>query len=200
MIQELAMTTFAYRSFWLCTTMVLGILIMLAGAGHATRALAAGPTSQTPITVHILAGTLTANLDAVSLTSETDNGTSMVATYQMSISLIDATGSANGWNLALATALPQNATAKLRQVNVECAPGSSCAIPQNTLSYPIPMAANTTDPVSFLTAPAYSGMGAFAITAIMELSFPISTNVQPLTSPLTLMIGIELQQLPEGVS
>ena len=183
------MTTFAYRSFWLCTTMVLGILTMLAGAGHATRALAAGPTSQTQVTVQLLPGTLTASLDAVSLTSETDNGTSMVATYQMSISVIDATGSSNGWNLALATALPQNATALLRQVTVECAPGSTCAIPQNTLSYPILMAANNTDPVSFLTAMAHSGMGAFAITSTIELSFPIGANVQPFTIPLTLMIG-----------
>lgn len=186
------MTKLIYRSFWLFASMVLVMLAMLAGAGNRTHALAAGPTSQTMVTLKILPGTLTANLDAVSLAGEMNNGTSMVATYQMHISVIDATGSGNGWNLALATALPQNATAMLQQVNVACAPGSTCGIPQNTLSYPILMATNTTDPVNFLTAAADSGMGAFTVTANIELSFPIGTNVQPFTSPLTLMIGSEL--------
>ena len=185
--------TFAFRSFWLCTALVLVILVMLAGAGHTTRALAAGPTSQTTVvTLQILPGTLTANLDAVSLTSETVHGAYTVASYQMHISVIDATGSGNGWNLALATALPQNATAMLKRVNVACAPGSTCGIPENTLSYPILMAANNTNPLSFLTATAHSGMGAFTITSTIEVSFPTGANVHPFTGPLTLMIGSEL--------
>jgi hypothetical protein len=186
------MTKFAYRSFWLFTVIVLVALAILASVGHSTRVLAAGPTAKTTLSLQILPGPLTATIDAVSLSDETNNGTYTVATYQMHISVIDATGSGNGWNLALAATLPQHATAMLTHVRVACMPGSTCSIPQNNLSYPIIISANNADSVSFLTAAAQSGMGAFSITSTIALSFPTGTNVHAFTSPLTLMIGSEL--------
>lgn len=179
------------RPFWFFTGIVLIILAACFSLSNSAVALAAGPTnsSSDKMMLGILPGPLTVTMNSISFAGEITNGTSTTATYQLHISIIDATGSGSGWNLALANTLPSSTTAMLTHVNVACASNSTCNLPQNSVSYPVMIQSNDGTPTSILNARANTGMGAFDITATLSVTNPTSANANSFTEVLTLLIS-----------
>lgn len=180
-----------HRAYLLFTGVVLLLLAACFTFSNSVVALAAGPTdsSSSQLVLSILSGPLTATMNSISLAGETTNGASTTATYQLRISLIDATGSGNGWDLALADTLPSTTTAMLTHVTIACAANSACSLPQSSASYPIMMQSNDGMPTSILNADTNSGMGALDITVTLVVTSPTSANAHSFASVLTLLIN-----------
>ncbi len=180
------MSRHTHRPSWLFASIVLIVLAAFLCIGQRNAALAAGPTVK--LTLGVLPGPLTATLDSVSPSSETADSEYRTVTYQLQISVIDATGSGNGWNLELGATLPPGTTAALTQVNAACTEEAHCSVLRNRITYPAIMQGNDAAPVQFFNAPVNTGMGAFTITPTLSLSIPASTPASSLKSTLTLTI------------
>ncbi len=183
------MTTRTYRSFWFISGIVLFMLATYLFFCNSITALAAGPdSSNVAVTVSILPGPLTATLNDVSFVGQTTNGTATTSTYQLHLSVIDATGSGSGWNLALVNALPPSTTAMLTQISVVCASESACSLPQSNVTYPVMMQENSAT-ANILNAGTNSGLGSFSITATLTITTPTSASVNSFDGNLALLVS-----------
>ncbi len=179
------------RAFLLFTGTVLILLAACFSLGNSAVALAAGPTnsSSNQLVLSILPGPLTATMNSISFAGEITHGVSTTATYLLHISISDATGSGNGWDLALADMVPSSTTAMLTHIDMACAANSTCSLPQNSTSYPVMMQGNDGTPTSILTASANTGMGALDIIATVAVTSPTGANAHSFTNALTLLIN-----------
>jgi hypothetical protein len=189
------MSTLIHRSFWFFVGAVLFILAAGLYLGNPTVALADGSTNSSGstavnVTLSILPGPLTATMNSISIVGETTNGAYTTTTYELHMSVVDATGSGSGWNLALADALPSSTTTTLlTQVGSTCATSSSCTLPQNGVTYPVMMQGDNSAPASIFNAGANTGMGASDITATLVMTVPTNANASSSANALTLLVS-----------
>ncbi len=187
------MSTLIRRSFWFFMGAVLFILAEGLCLSNPTVALADGSTNGSGsaainVTLSILPGPLTTTMNSISIGSETTNGAYTTTTYELHMSVVDATGSGSGWNLALADALPSSTTTTmLTQVSSTCAASSSCTLPQNGVTYPVMIQGDNSAPTSIFNAGANTGMGTCDITATLVVTAPTSANAS--SSSLTLLVS-----------
>lgn len=90
-------------------------------------------------------------------------------TYSPLLMLTDARGTGVGWHLTVSMqAGERSATrpaATVEGVTLECAAGSSCTEPHNSISYPQSIA-DGAEPTMFLNAAGGTGLGRFAIRPV----------------------------------
>ncbi len=163
------MSTLIRRSFWFFMGAVLFILAEGLCLSNPTVALADGSTNGSGsaainVTLSILPGPLTTTMNSISIGSETTNGAYTTTTYELHMSVVDATGSGSGWNLALADALPSSTT-----------------------TYPVMIQGDNSAPTSIFNAGANTGMGTCDITATLVVTAPTSANAS--SSSLTLLVS-----------
>jgi|GEM_PF-2163522 hypothetical protein len=188
------MITLTHRPFWFFTSIVLLIIAVCLLLSNPTAALADGSTNGSGstainVTLGILPGPLTATMNALSFVGETTNGTYTTTTYQLHLLVVDATGSGNGWNLALADMLPSSTTTMLTHINAACAANSTCTSPQNNIAYPVMMQNSGSAPTSIFNAGANTGMGTFDITATLLVTAPTGVSASSSASALTLLVS-----------
>jgi hypothetical protein len=178
---------------FLRTVGILCISLVLIVA-FAPRSKADSPIS----TLTILGGVLTEAALALPAVSLTTNGSNQQATYQLAISVIDATGSGQGWHLTITSTqytvalnpsvtLPTNASS-ITAVSAVCV--TLCTNPTNSVTYPltIPAGAVAPAPVVFYSAASSSGLGAFTVTPNVSINVPGNAMTGIYTSTLTLAI------------
>ena len=150
--------------FFLGLILLLSITLECSPSAHAS-----GPnTSPEQLTASVLPGTLTATLDTISLISKATT-TDETQTYQIHLLVSDATGSGNGWSLALATASP-HALTMFTNITITCASTSTCTPPTNGISYPVIQSQGAPLPVNVLTAEKNTGMGEVGVTITFTLT------------------------------
>jgi hypothetical protein len=172
------------------------LLIALLALGSSGTALADSTTG----TLTVTAGTLTESNATTPAPSATLNGTDQTVNYTLTITVTDATGSGNGWNLTITSTTfttgggsphTLSATASsITGVTAACAASTTCVNPTNAITYPVTVPAASSAPaaVKCFNASANTGMGKFTITPTVAISLPADTYAGTYTSTITLAI------------
>ena len=171
-------------------------VILVMAIGGSAAAFAAGPSS-TNAQVAVGAGNLSesgpTNVSAAPVTLTGDDQTT---TYALGITVTDATGSGNGWNLTISSTQftgtnPANtlsASASSIQVipAVACSgAGGHCTSPTNSISYPQSVGSSAS---KFFNAAAGSGLGKFTITPTVTIAIPANTYADTYTSTVSVAV------------
>jgi hypothetical protein len=189
-----------HRSLAFSLSFVL-LLAMVTGSSVIAYA-SSGPNTTVGATVK--GGGLTESPSTNGVKLDVDKKTTL-ATYSLPITVIDARGTGNGWNLMITSTsfqtiekgpkpyvnqLPNNAS-RITTVNISCAAGSTCTQPTNSVSYPlvIPAASTPPNPVKFFNAVPGSGRGGFLLTMKVNVSIPGGTDPGIYTSTIILTIA-----------
>jgi len=100
------------------------------------------------------------------------------------MTVVDATGTGNGWNLTITSttfstggATPHTLASNISTitgVTTVCVSGTTCTAATNAITYPlaVPAAASAPTAAKFFNAAVDSGMGKFTITPTVALSVP----------------------------
>ncbi len=134
------------------------------------------------------AGSVTEAINAPTIPAVTLNGTDQHVNYTLPTTVVDATGTGNGWNLTITSttfttgggsphSLAANAS-RIESVETACAASTTCTDPHNsTVSYPLALPAAATAPsaVKFFSADAGTGMGSFTVTPTISIAIPANT-------------------------
>ncbi len=133
------------------------------------------------------AGSVTEAMTAPTIPPVTLNGTDQTVNYTLPTTVVDATGTGNGWNLTITSTtfttgggsphtLPTNAS-KIESVASSCAASTTCTDPSNSVSYPLALPAGASAPsaVKFFNADVDTGMGRFTITPTVSIAIPANT-------------------------
>lgn len=159
-------------------------------------ALADGPE----VDANLTGGSLSESTTATPVVNATLDGTDQTPTYTVPMTVIDATGSGDGWELTITSTLLDDgnghtfsATAtKITGVTKSCAASTTCTDPTNSISYStpltVPAAAEAPEAVVFYNAAEDTGMGKFTITPTMQLKIPANAYAGEYTSTITLAI------------
>ncbi len=163
--------------------------------------VAAFADSGTGATVAVNAGTLSeSGPTSVSATPVTLNGDDQTTTYALGLTVTDARGNNAGWNLTITSTqfndgsgdtLPTTASAIQSTPSVVCSSvGNHCTSPNNSITYPVTVPADTTapTPVKFFNATTNSGLGKFTITPTITVSIPANTVAGTYTSTVSVAI------------
>jgi hypothetical protein len=146
------------------------------------------------------AGTLTETTTAAPTLTATLNGTDLVPTYTLPITVADTRNgsNANGWNLAITSTQLATAGGKklattastITSVASSCV-GGGCTNPTNSVNPPIAVPAGAGPPaaVKFYNAANATGKGTFTITPTIRVSVPANSFVGVYTSTITLAIA-----------
>lgn len=133
------------------------------------------------------AGSVTETVAAPTIPTVTLSGIDQTVNYTLPITVIDATGTGNGWNLTITSTTfstgggsphtLSNSASTLTGVTSACVSGSTCTNPTNAISYPLAVPAAATAPTAakFFNAAADSGLGKFTITPTIAISIPANT-------------------------
>ena len=165
-------------------SILFGTLFMMALAIlSSTAAFADSPSGSTIVNG---AGSVTEAATAPTIPSVTLNGLDQTVSYTLPITVVDATGTGNGWNLTITSTafstggesphtLADDAS-RITSVSSACAvSGTTCTdTNDNSVSYPLALPAGATAPtaVKFFSTAADSGMGKFTITPTVSLAVP----------------------------
>ena len=168
-------------------SILFGTLFMMALAIlSSTAAFADSPSGSTIVNG---AGSVTEAATAPTIPSVTLNGLDQTVSYTLPITVVDATGTGNGWNLTITSTafstggesphtLADDAS-RITSVSSACAvSGTTCTdTNDNSVSYPLALPAGATAPtaVKFFSTAADSGMGKFTITPTVSLAIPANT-------------------------
>ena len=165
-------------------SILFGTLFMMALAIlSSTAAFADSPSGSTIVNG---AGNVTEAATAPTIPSVTLNGLDQTVNYTLPITVVDATGTGNGWNLTITSTTfstggnsPHtlaNDASSITGVSSSCAvSGTTCTdTNDNSVSYPLALPAGATAPtaVKFFSTAADSGMGKFTITPTVSLAVP----------------------------
>lgn len=133
------------------------------------------------------AGSVTESISSPTIPSATLAGVDQSINYTLPITVVDATGTGNGWNLTITSTtfttgggsphtLATNASS-IESVDSSCVVGSTCTDPSNAVSYPLALPAGASAPsaVKFFSADADSGLGKFTITPTISIAIPANT-------------------------
>ncbi len=168
-------------------SILFGTLFMMALAILSSTAAFADSTPGSTIVNG--AGSVTEAVTAPTIPSVNLNGLDQTVSYTLPITVVDATGTGNGWNLTITSTafstsgdsphtLANNAST-ISSVASACAvSGTTCTDTSgNSVSYPLGVPAGATAPsaVKFFSAAADSGMGKFTITPTISLAIPANT-------------------------
>jgi hypothetical protein len=141
---------------------------------------------------------------AVSMTAADDpvfaatlNGTDQQVTDSFDITLEDSRGTGAGWDLwitstrfatAGGTHSLSNSAAAITGVSASCVNGATCSAPDNEVTWPLTVPADTAAPSAeqFFSATADSGMGKFTVAPTMRLTVPANAYAGAYTSTVTL--------------
>ncbi len=134
------------------------------------------------------AGSVTEAITAPTIAPVTLTGVDQTVNYTLPLTVVDATGTGNGWNLTITSTtfttgggsphtLPADAS-KIQSVAAACVSGSTCTDPgNNAVSYPLdlPAASSAPSAVKFFSADAATGLGKFTITPTISIAIPANT-------------------------
>ena len=151
-----------------------------------------------PATVTVNAGSLTLSnpSNQVSLNL---NGKDKLVSYTLPITVADARGSGNGWNLSITSSrfstsngkgkLPANAST-ITGMGVSCNAHSTCTKPTNSISYPLGVPAGNPppSPVKFFNAGVRTGLGRFLLSMMVNVTIPGDAEAGTYTSTITVAI------------
>lgn len=179
------------RGLYLCFVLLLALAI-----GGSVIAHADSGTAKATIKGGKLSFSNTKNTVSLSV-----NKTSHLLSYTLPISVIDARGSGKGWNLSITSTLfkysngknnylPSNASS-ITGVNASCGVYSTCTSPIDSVSYPltIPASNPTPPPVKFFNAAVSSGLGAFSLAMMVNVTIPANAKTGTYTSIIYLKIA-----------
>ncbi len=168
-------------------SILFGTLFMMALAIlSSTAAFADSPSGSTIVNG---AGSVTEAATTPTIPSVTLNGVDQTVNYTLPITVVDATGTGNGWNLSITStafstggdnphALPDDASTITNVASSCFGSGSTCTDTNgNSVSYPLGVPAGATAPsaMKFFSTAADSGMGKFTITPTISLAVPANT-------------------------
>ncbi len=152
------------------------------------------------VTATLTGGSLSESTSAAPSVSVTLNGTDQVKSYTVPITVTDATGSGDGWELTITstTFATEGAThsfatdaTTITGVTAVCTEGNTCTDPDNSITYSsftVPAGTSAPDPVVFYNAAADSGLGSFTVTPTMYLAVPANMYAGSYSSTITLSI------------
>ena len=179
------MTILRIRSlrFLMITLFTMALTIMASSAAFADS----NPGS----TVVNGAGSVTETTTAPTIPPVTLNGVDQTVNYTLPTTVVDATGTGNGWNLTITSTnfstgggsphtLATDAST-ITGVTSSCVTPETgtitCTNPTNAISYPLSVPAGATAPTAakFFNAAADSGMGKFTITPTIAITIPANT-------------------------
>ena len=183
--------------FYLCLVLLLTLAIGGSAIVYA---------DSSPVTVPVKAGSLT-EANPTNQVSVNFNGTIRLVTYTLPITVIDARGSAGGWNLMVTSTkfkltngqdkdhdkdidkLPSHAS-YITGVNESCDVNSTCTSPINSISYPLLLPAGNPPPppVKFFNATVGSGLGKILLTMMVQVKIPAPKATGTYTSTVILTI------------
>jgi len=182
------------RMTWTRKIVNIGLAALTTGAllvASVGSALAGTVTT----TSGVVGGALTMSNGATASLNTTLNGLDLVVSGDLgALTVADATGSGQGWNLTVTgtsftangKALPNDALT-ITGITVVKNAGK---VPANTIGYPVavPLGASAPTAVKFFSASADSGMGKFTITPAVALSVPAETYAGSYSSTITLSV------------
>src|SRR5947209_3563388 len=178
------------RGLYLCFVLLLALAIGGSVIAHADS----GKAKAT-----VKAGTLSFS-NAKNKVSLQVTNTVRLLSYSLPITVIDARGSGKGWNLSITSTLfktsnginklPANASS-ITGVNASCGANSTCTNPVDTISYPLVIPAGNPVPssVKFFDAALHSGLAAFNLLMMVNVTIPTNAKSGTYTSTITLKIA-----------
>lgn len=184
------------RSGYLRLAVRVCLLVTMLSVLSVTTVFADSATATATLT----GGSLTESTGSAPAINATLNGTDQLLTYTMAISVDDATGTGNGWNLTITstqfstggtTPSTLSTTAStITGVTSVCVANTTCTDPTNTVTYPLALPAGATAPtaVKLFNAAANTGMGSFTVTPTVSVSVPANAYAGKYSSTVTLAI------------
>lgn len=182
---------------WRIASLILAFaLVILLALGDLRITFADSTTG----TVTLSAGSLTESNATTPTVSATLNGSDQTPTYSLAVTLTDATGSGNGWNLTITSTqfttgggsphTLSTTASSITGVTQTCVGGATCTNATNSISYPVtvPAAASAPTSVKFFNASANTGMGKFTITPTVAVTLPANAYAGTYNSTITLAI------------
>jgi hypothetical protein len=138
----------------------------------------------------VLAGLLLALVLTLSIPSAVDAGDVpatlsirpgplYVSYTQQNLTVVDATGSGNGWHV-LASSSGSGSVRVLPAWVPECGTGSTCTLPRVDTSYPVTV---TSSPVTIATALPGTGMGTILTGLVLEMPGSATVSLQVISGP-----------------
>ncbi len=134
------------------------------------------------------AGSVTEAVTAPTIPSVTLAGIDQTVNYTLPVTVVDATGTGNGWNLTITSTafttggdsphtLAANASTITSVASACVTETSTCTNPSNAVSYPLALPAGASAPTAakFFNAAADTGLGKFTITPTISIAIPANT-------------------------
>ena len=134
------------------------------------------------------AGSVTEAVAAPTIPTVTLAGVDQTVSYTLPVTVVDATGTGNGWNLTITSTAfttgggsPHTLAADastITGVDAACVTETStCTNPSNAVSYPLALPAGASAPTAakFFNAAAASGLGKFTVTPTISIAVPANT-------------------------
>ena len=134
------------------------------------------------------AGSVTGVTTAPTIPTVTLAGIDQTVNYTLPITVVDATGTGDGWNLTItstafttggggAHVLANNASTITSVASACVAATSTCTAPSNAVTYPLALPAGASAPsaAKFFNADADTGLGKFTITPTISIAIPANT-------------------------
>ena len=149
------------------------------------------------------AGSVTEAVAAPTIPPVTLAGIDQTVSYTLPVTVVDATGTGNGWNLTITSTdfttggeSPHTLAADastITGVDAACVTSTStCTAPSNAVSYPLALPAGASAPTAakFFNAAAASGLGKFTITPTISIAIPANTyaSVSGYSSTITVAV------------
>jgi hypothetical protein len=182
------------RAVVLCMSLSLMVVLAISNVGLAFADSTTG-------TATVSAGSLTEANSSTPAPSATLNGTDQIVDYTLSITVTDATGSGNGWDMTITStqfstggSTPHTlstSASSITGVTSTCFASTTCTNPTNSITYPlaVPAAATAPTAVKFFNAALNSGMGKFTVTPTVAITLPANTYAGTYSSTITLAIA-----------
>jgi hypothetical protein len=161
-------------------------------------------SSSVPVTAQVTGGTLSVTLPSTMSWSLTLNGYNQTATTSSTVVVDDSTGTGDGWQVT-AEASPFTATnssgttttlsgesLSVAQPTAACASGTTCTLPDNTVSYPVtlPIGSNVNvTPIVIASAAVDTGMGEVDLPFTWSLAVPADALAGSYTSTITVSVS-----------
>ena len=178
------------------------VRIFLAGvAALAVALVAAGSATASTVTAtaNVSSGTLSLSSSAAPSVGVTLDGTDQSPSYTAGMTVNDATGSGNGWNVTITSTtfstgggsphLLSTGASTVTGVSSSCA-GGTCTNPTNSVGYNLGVPAGAAAPtaVKLFNAAADTGLGNFTVTPAVQVAIPANTYAGTYTSTVTLAV------------
>jgi hypothetical protein len=173
--------------------------VAVAAAAAAVAALAPAPAMADVVTSTgtLSGGALSLSSAATPTFSAALDGTDKAASFTLPMTLTDATGLGDGWNVTLTSTqfstggvTPRTLATNASTVTgstAACVDGSTCTAPDNAIGYPLNVPAAEVAPagVKLFNASVGKGMGKFTLTPTVAVAVPANVYAGEYTSTLT---------------